>query len=71
MKPTIFRAFGAVAAAIVFAASPAVEGQNVLPQPEQPFAGKIGRTTADSTPDFPKQIQAPKGAPNILIIPDR
>jgi arylsulfatase len=23
---------------------------------------------ADSKPDFPKEIQAPKGAPNILLI---
>ena len=40
----------------------------VLPQPEQPFKGKIGRTAADSTPDFPKGIEAPKGAPNVLLI---
>jgi arylsulfatase len=39
-----------------------------LPKPEQPFAGKIGRTAKESTPDFPKGIEAPKGAPNILLI---
>ena len=42
--------------------------ENVLPRPEQPFGGKIGRTTKDSTPDFPKEVTAPKGAPNILVI---
>jgi arylsulfatase A-like enzyme len=40
----------------------------VLPQPEAPFNGKIGRTVKDSTPDFPKELQAPKSAPNILLI---
>src|SRR5215469_8827300 len=42
--------------------------QEVLPQPEPPFKGKIGRTVKDSTPDFPKDVEAPKGAPNILLI---
>jgi hypothetical protein len=36
--------------------------QEVLPKSEQPFKGKIGRTAADSTPDFPKPLAAPKGA---------
>jgi arylsulfatase A-like enzyme len=42
--------------------------ENVLPRPEQPFGGKIGRTTKDSTADFPKEVTAPKGAPNVLVI---
>ena len=41
---------------------------DILPRPEQPFRGKIGRTVRDSAPDFPKTVAAPKGAPNILII---
>jgi arylsulfatase A-like enzyme len=45
-----------------------VAAQEVLPRPEPPFKGKIGRTVKDSTPDFPKGIEAPKGAPNILLI---
>jgi arylsulfatase len=40
----------------------------VLPKPEAPFRGKIGRTVKDSIPDFPKGVEAPKGAPNILLI---
>jgi arylsulfatase A-like enzyme len=44
------------------------QAQNVLPRPEQTFAGKIGRTVAESTKDFPKEVTAPKGAPNILLI---
>ena len=42
--------------------------QEVLPRPEQPFGGHIGLTIKDSTKDFPKEVQAPKGAPNILLI---
>src|SRR5580765_4333606 len=42
--------------------------QEILPRPEQPFGGKIGRTTKESTKDFPKPVTAPKGAPNILLI---
>ena len=42
--------------------------EEVLPKPEQPFAGKIARTAKESTPDFPKGIEAPKGAPNVLLI---
>jgi arylsulfatase len=42
--------------------------QEVLPRPPQPFKGKIGRTAAESTPDFPQPLQAPKGAPNVLLI---
>jgi arylsulfatase len=42
--------------------------QEILPRPEQPFGGKIGRTTKESVKDFPKMVEAPKGAPNILVI---
>ena len=42
--------------------------RTVLPVPEQPFGGKIGRTTKDSVKDFPKMMEAPKGAPNVLLI---
>src|SRR5262245_32484345 len=42
--------------------------ESVLPKPESPFQGKIGRTVKDSTPDFPKGVEAPEGAPNVLLI---
>jgi arylsulfatase len=42
--------------------------QTVLPYPEPPFTGKIGRTVKESTPDFPKEVRAPEGAPNVLLI---
>ena len=42
---------------------------NVLPRPDFHFAGEVGRTYLDSdAPQFPKPIQAPEGAPNILLI---
>ncbi len=42
--------------------------QDVLPRPEQPFGGRIGLTALDSVKDFQKAVEAPKGAPNVLII---
>jgi arylsulfatase A-like enzyme len=54
--------------ALVVAFALPARAQEVLPYPPQPFKGKIGRTAAESTPDFPKPITAPKGAPNVLLI---
>jgi arylsulfatase A-like enzyme len=42
--------------------------RTTLPIPTPPFGGKIGRTAAQSTPDFPKGVTAPEGAPNVLLI---
>jgi arylsulfatase A-like enzyme len=42
--------------------------QDVLPRPEPPFKGHIGRTVEESTKDFPREVKAPKGAPNVLVI---
>lgn len=39
-----------------------------LPIPDPAFKGKIGTTFEDSTPDFPQPVQAPKGAPNVVVI---
>lgn len=41
---------------------------STLPRPSAPFAGKIGPTWQQSTPDFPKPLAAPKDAPNVLLI---
>src|SRR5262245_29636082 len=51
-------------------AAPAAVGDptTVLPKPATPFAGEIGRTWEESTPDFPKPLAAPDGAPNVLLI---
>lgn len=58
---------GVAATAMIFA-SAAASAQNVLPKPAPEFKGKIGQTVATSVPDFPKPVQAPKGAPNVLLI---
>jgi arylsulfatase len=42
--------------------------QDVLPRPEQPFKGHIGRKAKDSIRDFPQEVTAPKGTPNVLLI---
>lgn len=39
-----------------------------VPSPKPAFGGKIGETIKQSTPDFPKQVEAPNGAPNVLLI---
>jgi hypothetical protein len=43
-------------------------GSAVLPIPQPQFGGVIGRKASESTPDFPKAVTAPKGAPNVLLI---
>src|SRR5262249_55905800 len=53
---------------VAFSAIGARAQEVVLPKPEPPFQGKIGRTVNDSTPDFPKSVEAPAGAPNVLLI---
>jgi len=64
--------------ALTFAsASPALaQNQNsaggtpdVLPRPDFHFPGNVGRTYLDSDPpQFPQPVQAPKGAPNVVLI---
>ena len=56
------------ALALLIAAGSPADAQEPLPRPEPPFRGKIGRTVKESKPDFPKEVPAPKGAPNILLI---
>src|SRR5262249_24874491 len=41
----------------------------VLPRPDFHYNGQVGRTILDSDPPvFPQPAQAPKGAPNVLLI---
>src|SRR4051812_44525581 len=58
----------ALGCALGFMSAFSASAQEVLPRSEQPFSGHIGRTVKDSTKDFPKATQAPKGAPNVLLI---
>jgi arylsulfatase len=62
-------ALASVLSGPIFAASATRAGaQEVLPRPEPPFKGTIGRTAKDSKTDFPTEVQAPKGVPNVLLI---
>lgn len=49
---------------------PAAAGTpDVLPRPDFHFPGNVGRTYLDSDPPrFPQPVQAPKGAPNVVLI---
>ena len=41
---------------------------DILPPERPPFAGEIGATYADSTPDWPPPTRPPAGSPNIVVI---
>lgn len=67
------RLIGALAAALIFGGVPAALlenalAQEVLPRPPQAFRGRIALDARDSRPDFPQPVQAPRGAPNILLV---
>ncbi len=42
--------------------------RSVLPILPRPFAGAVDTNASQSKPDFPVEVEAPKGAPNVLII---
>ncbi len=42
--------------------------RSVLPIQQKPFAGHVGLRTSESILDFPAEVSAPEGAPNILLI---
>jgi arylsulfatase len=42
--------------------------RTILPFPDPEFHGKIDSNATQSQPDFPKEIGAPDGAPNVLLI---
>jgi arylsulfatase A-like enzyme len=48
--------------------SVSVAAQEVLPAPPAPFKGNIGLSVKDSKSDFPQPVQAPKGAPNVVMV---
>jgi hypothetical protein len=50
------------------AEKPPTGGSPVLPVPDAPFGGVIGRTVNESKPDFPRDVTAPKAAPNVLLV---
>jgi arylsulfatase A-like enzyme len=51
------------------AAQPPAGTPAALPRPDFHFPGSVGRTYLESdAPQFPQPVQAPKGAPNIVLI---
>ena len=64
---TVFAAAAALLLSASIASAQDID-RRVLPMPDPPFKGTIGLTPADSVKDFPKPVEAPEGAPNILII---
>ncbi|OWT56844.1 arylsulfatase [Candidimonas nitroreducens] len=45
-----------------------MKNRDELPPKDPEFEGKIGKTYADSVPDFPKPVQPPAGAPNVVLV---
>lgn len=68
VRPSGARVATASALAAVLLFGLAAFAQEVLPAPPAPYRGEIGLTAKDSKPDFPKQVHAPKGAPNVLLV---
>ena len=62
--------FGSIMSLLPAANARADEGTpTVLPRPDFKFQGKVGKTYLDSDPpEFPQPVQAPKGAPNVVLI---
>src|SRR5690606_5184985 len=54
--------------AVLLSTAAPLAAQTVLPPPDQPFAGKIGESYADSISAFPQRTRAPQGAPNVFLI---
>jgi hypothetical protein len=67
-KITLVFAFLYVAALSFGQASADEFNRSILPMPDPPFKGKIGLRASDSVKDFPKEVQAPKDARNVLLI---
>src|SRR5690349_14068400 len=42
--------------------------RTVLPILPHPFAGTVDTNATQSRPDFPVEVSAPKGAPNVVLI---
>jgi arylsulfatase len=70
MKHPVLRTLSHVALSLVLGAvcAPTAGAQEVLPKPEPPFKGTIGQTINESKADYPKPLEVPAGAPNVLII---
>ena len=52
----------------VFMAASSAGVAGVIPSADPAFTGKIAGSDKESTPEWPKPVTAPKGAPNIVLI---
>jgi len=71
MKRNTLHATFSLALSAAFAAAAVAQTApdgTVLPKPDPPFKGKIGRTYKDSQPDKIPVSKAPAGAPNVLVV---
>jgi arylsulfatase len=59
---------GALGGLIAAAASAPDEAPSAIPRPDSPYHGVAKRTLAGSKPEFPSPVEAPKDAPNILLV---
>lgn len=57
-----------LAAVFLWGSAPAVQADEVLPKPAEPFAGRIGAYGMQSQPSWPQPPQAPANAPNVVLI---
>lgn len=68
---SLFGATSALAApfrALAIVCRPVAADMPVRSEADSAFKGKIGVSATESTPDWPKSVEAPHGAPNIVLI---
>src|SRR5579875_2791633 len=63
-----FNSVAAAAAIGLLGGSFKANGRDVLPRPDPPFRGVMNPDVRKSVEDWPADLKAPKGAPNILLI---
>ena len=66
-KRNSFSVLCAIVLAVVSTTAVSQE-RDKLPISDPAFKGTIGKTFEDSKEDFPQPVQAPKGAPNVVVI---
>ncbi len=57
----------AAAAALIGPMASAAQDRSVLPVPRAPFDGEMTENVMDATPGSERPVQAPEGAPNVLM----
>ena len=65
---SITKKFIFISGALVVLSSPGTASDTILPQSPPAFGGKIDADRNKSSPEWPKQVQAKAGAPNIVLV---